>query len=302
MISLKPLLYFSLFKYPLTKEEVIAFSNTENANTVHKELDTLVENGIIYKIKDFYSCENDASQIERRVAGNEGARKIAKKADRMSRLISKFPFVEGVGISGALSKGFFDKDGDIDFFIITSKQRLWIARTLLILFKKIFLLNSKKYFCVNYFISENSLEIEEKNLFTATELVTLIPMYGNGSFKKFYDTNTWAYTTFPNKEFGQGLGALKPIHKPAITRFTEKVLRSKMGEKLDTFFLKLTYKKWKLKFSDMNPDQFNIAMKSTKNVSKHHPQGFQNKVITRLNEKYIVYENKYDITLNKEHA
>lgn len=302
MTSLKPLLYFSLFKYPLTKEEVVAFSNSKDPNTVHRELNSLVEDGVIYKIKDFYSCENDTSQIERRLAGNEGARKIAKKADRMSRLISKFPFVEGVGISGALSKGFFDEDGDIDFFIITSKQRLWVARTLLILFKKIFLLNSKKYFCVNYFISENSLEIEEKNLFTATELVTLIPMYGNGSFKRFYDINTWAYTKFPNKNFGQGLGELKPIHKPSITRLTEKILRSKIGERLDTFFLKLTYKKWEMKFSEMNPDQFNIAMKSTKSVSKHHPQGFQHKVITRLNEKYIAYETKYNIALSKEHA
>lgn len=302
MTALKSLLYFSLFKYPLTKEEVVAFSNSKDSSTVHKELTSLLEDGVIYKIKDFYSCENDPSQIERRLAGNEGARKIAKKADRMSRLISKFPFVEGVGISGALSKGFFDEDGDIDFFIITSKQRLWVARTLLILYKKIFLLNSKKYFCVNYFISANSLEIEEKNLFTATELVTLIPMYGNGSFKKFYDTNTWAYVTFPNRIFGQGLGDLKPIHKPGITRLTEKILRSKIGERLDTLFLKLTYKKWELKFSEMNPDQFNIAMKSTKSVSKHHPQGFQNRVITQLNEKYIAYETKYNISLSKEHA
>lgn len=302
MTSLKPLLYFSLFKYPLTKDEIVAFSNVENPDTVDAELQSLVNEGIIYKIKGFYSCEDDASQIERRLAGNEGARKIAKKADRMSRLISKFPFVEGVGISGALSKGFFDEDGDIDFFIITSKHRLWVARTLLILYKKIFLLNSKKYFCVNYFISENSLEIEEKNLFTATELVTLIPMYGNGSFQKFYDTNTWAYTTFPNKSFGEGLGELKPIRKPGITKLAERILRSKIGERLDTFFLKLTYKKWEMKFSEMNPDQFNVAMKSTKSVSKHHPQGFQNKVITRLNEKYDAYQSKYNITLKKEHA
>ncbi|WP_299680846.1 nucleotidyltransferase domain-containing protein [uncultured Dokdonia sp.] len=280
----------------------MAFSDAKESGIVEQELETLTKEGIIYKINGFYSCDNDMSQVERRLEGNEGARNIAKKADRMSRLISKFPFVEGVGISGALSKGFFDKDGDIDFFIITSKQRLWVARTLLILYKKIFLLNSKKYFCVNYFISENSLEIEEKNLFTATELVTLIPMYGNGSFKRFYDTNAWAYTTFPNRNFGEGLDTLKPIKKPRFTRFAEKILSSKIGEQLDTFFLKLTYKKWKMKFSEMNPDQFNVAMKSTKSVSKHHPQGFQNKVITRLNEKYITYENKYNITLNKEHA
>ena len=118
MTSLKPILYFSLFKYPLTEEEVIAFSDAKDASIIRQELDTLVNDGVIYKIDQFYSCENDPTQIERRLEGNEGARNIAKKADRMSRLISKFPFVEGVGISGALSKGFFDKDGDIDFFII----------------------------------------------------------------------------------------------------------------------------------------------------------------------------------------
>ena len=92
-----------------------------------------------------------------------------------------------MGISGSLSKGYYDDDGDIDFFIITSPKRLWIARTFLILYKKIFLLNSRKYFCVNYFISSNALEIEEKNIFTATELTTLLPMFGNGSFHKFYE-------------------------------------------------------------------------------------------------------------------
>ncbi len=302
MTSLKALLYFSLFKYPLTEEEIIAFSDSEDATAITTELEALVTEGVVYKINGFYSCEDEPAQIERRIAGNEGARNIAEKAERMSRLISKFPFVTGVGISGALSKGFYDEDGDIDFFIITSKRRLWVARTILILYKKIFLLNSKKYFCVNYFIAENSLEIEEKNLFTATELVTLIPMFGNGSFHKFYKTNHWAYKVFPNRILGNGLDQLKEIKKPGITKFVEKILSSRLGERLDTFFLRLTYKKWKLKFSSMNQEQFNVAMKSTKGVSKHHPRGFQNKVITRLNEKYEAYEKKYNITLNKEHA
>ncbi len=302
MTPLKPLLYFSLFRYPLTKEEIFAFSGCDNPEGTKQQLRQLVNKNVVYNIDGFYSLENDATLVKRRLEGNEGAKKIFSKADRMSRLISKFPFVEGVGISGALSKGFFDKDGDIDFFIITSPGRLWIARTLLILYKKIFLFNSKKYFCVNYFVSENALEIQEKNVFTATELVTLIPMYGNGSFHKFYDTNDWAHSRFPNQIFGGDLDTLKPICKTGLTRFIEKLLNTGLGDRLDSFFHRLTYKKWKVKFKDLSRDHFEVAMKSTRDISKHHPQNFQQKVISRLNEKYLEYQEKYDIQLTPEHA
>ena len=262
----------------------------------------MVDDKVVYKIDDFYSLEDDSNLIKRRLAGNKGAKGISKKADRMSKLISKFPFVEGVGLSGALSKGFYDEDGDIDFFIITAPERLWIARTLLILYKKIFLLNSKKYFCVNYFVSENALEIEEKNLFTATELVTLIPKYGNGSFHKFYNNNNWAYTKFPNKSYTKSLDALKPINKSRLSSFVERVLKGALGDRLDNFFLRITYKKWKVKFNALERDQFDIALKSTPDVSKHHPKNFQQKVINRLNQKYREYEKKYNILLTPEHA
>ena len=302
MTPLKPLLYFSLFKYPLTKAEILSFSSCNNQDGTQAELKRLVNENVVYKIDDFYCLENDKSQITRRLAGNEGAKKVAKKADRMSRFISRFPFVEGVGLSGALSKGFFDEEGDIDFFIITAPGRLWIARSLLILYKKIFLLNSKKYFCVNYFVSENALEIPEKNVFTATELVTLIPMYGNGSFHTFYDRNDWAYIQFPNKSYDEGLDALKPIKKSRFIQLVEKLFNGHIGDRLDTFFLRLTYKKWRTKFNHLDRDQFDIAMKSTRDVSKHHPNNFQQKVITRLNEKYREYQEKYDIPLSPEHA
>ena len=71
------------------------------------------------------------------------------KAIKRAKFISKFPYIENVSISGALSKNYYNNDGDIDFFLITQPNRLWIARTLLIIYKKMFLLNSRKYFCVN---------------------------------------------------------------------------------------------------------------------------------------------------------
>ena len=302
MTPLKPLLYFSLFQYPLTEEEIYAFSEGTSKEEVKAELDELVQNQVIFFIDGFYLCDNNAANIERRLFGNKMAKNIHAKANKVSKFISKFPYVEGVGISGSLSKGYYDEEGDIDFFIITSPNRLWIARTLLILYKKIFLLNSRKYFCVNYFISTNSLEIDEKNRFTATELVTLMPMYGNGSFHDFYKQNTWVHSFLPNKTITEGLVNMNPVKKPLTSKLIEKSLNNKLGEKLDAFFLKITYKKWKIKFSDLEDRQFNIALKSTKDVSKHHPLNFQRKVIERLNGKYDELKEKHNIHLVKEHA
>lgn len=302
LTPLKPLLYFSLFKYPLTFEEMFAFSEARNKDAFAAELRDLVSDKVVYNIGDYYLCENDEKLISRRLKGNEGAKRIFSKSEKMSRLISRFPFVDGVAVSGSLSKGYFDKDGDIDFFIITAPARLWVARTLLILFKKIFLFNSKKYFCVNYFISSDSLEIEEKNRFTATELVTMIPMYGNGSFEEFYRKNKWAYGILPNQIMAAGMKGLKPAKKPLFTRIIEGFFYGKLGNAFDSLFLRITYRKWKVKFDSLDRANFNVAMKSTKNVSKHHPQNFQRKVIERLNDKYREYQEKYDIYLPQEHA
>ena len=302
MTLLKPILYFSLFKYPLTEEEIFNFSKAESKEQIKLDLMELVNDDIIYKIDDFYLTENNETLIKRRLEGNKMAKNIYQKALTVSRLISKFPYVEGVGISGSLSKGYYDDDGDIDFFIITSPKRLWIARTFLILYKKLFLLNSRKYFCVNYFISSNALEIEEKNIFTATELTTLLPMFGNGSFHKFYDKNKWVESYLPNKTVTDGLSKLNLVKKPTVTKIIEYFLDSKIGDWLDTVFLRITYHKWKIKFNHLEERQFNVAMKSTKNISKHHPLNFQRKVIDRLNNRYDELREKHNIHIAKENA
>ena len=52
----------------------------------------------------------------------------------------------------------------------------------------------------------------------------------------------------------------------------------------------------------MGKEDFRIALKSTQNVSKHHPYNFQKKVILALNEKYIEFYKLYNIELSEENA
>ncbi|WP_299438739.1 nucleotidyltransferase domain-containing protein [uncultured Aquimarina sp.] len=299
MNSLKPLLYFSIFKYPLSAEEIYMFSPAANKSEINDELEYLKKKGVVSIDNSYYFLDGDIQSVTRRIEGNKMAKAVMDKAIKKGVFISKFPYIKGVGISGALSKNYHDKDGDVDFFVITKPGRLWIARTLLMLYKKIFLFNSRKFFCINYFISESSLEISEKNIFTATELLTLIPVSGN--FAEFYNKNQWVSEFLPNLEIGKP-SIISKNKKSFLSRFIEFILNSKIGNLLELLFLRLTVKKWTTKFNTLSKEDFKIAMKSTNGVSKHHPQNFQKKVIAKLNKKYNEFQSKYNIELEKEHA
>lgn len=302
MTSLKAILYFSIFDYPVTKEEIFTFSNCCSKQEIEEELKDLERNNIIFKIDNYYLKTNNPEFIEKRIKGNEMANNVMPKAKKMANKIAQFPFVRGVSFSGAFSKGYFDEDGDVDFFIITAKNRLWIARTFLILYKKIFLLNSKKYFCVNYFISEKDLDVAEKNKFTAMEVATLIPTHGKKVFERFFFENQWVYDYFPNVKLDGKTDETKKIKSTLLKNTLEWFLSFRLGTMFERFFQKLTLRKWKSKFKAIPKEDFDIAMKSTDDVSKHHPNNYQKKVIESLNTIYFQVKKNHQIVLEPEHA
>jgi predicted nucleotidyltransferase len=260
----------------------------------------LIDQKIVIKVGDFYLSGCGSECIEKRQKGNEMAAKAMIKARERASLISKFPFVEAVGVSGSLSKGYYDHTSDIDFFVITKPGRLWIARTLLMLYKKIFLLNSRKYFCINYFMSSANLELEEKNRYTATEIKTLIPMQGKTMLERFYLKNEWISNIFGT--FAPELAPVPEIKKPLFTKAIQWLFDNALGDVIDDIFEKITLHFWNIKFSAMNRDDFKIALKTTKDISKHHPLNFQKKVIRSLNEKYEELGRQHNIVLAKEYV
>lgn len=298
---LKTLLYFDIFNYPLTLDEIHEYccGYAVSKEEIGKQLELLEDLGHISRKDFFYLIQNDniPALVERRIKGNKEAQRFLKIAKRVSKFISYFPFVRGICLSGSLSKGYADSDSDIDFFVITEPGRLWICRTLLILFKKIFLFNSHKYFCVNYFIDTNSLEIPDKNLFAATELLSIIPAVDADLYKKLILANSWIKEYYPN-------GKLKDekyfVHKPNtsfLKKVGEKILSGKFGNWLDNKCFKTTLSTWKRKFEHFNKEEFDLNLRTRKNVSKHHPNGFQIKVMKAFEENVKKFEDKYNISL-----
>jgi len=292
---LKVLVYFDLFRYPLKPDEIRTFLDQQISEDELKDsLNKLTQLRRIFKLNEFYSLQNDVSLVERRRKGNTEAICLLAKAERIAGLLYKFPYVRAIGISGSLSKNFADEKADIDYFIITKADRLWIARTFLHLFKKIpFIKGPKKFYCMNYFVDEAGLVIEEKNIYTATELVTLIPMAGNGSMKKFFETNAWSFNYFPN----QGLPPVKEgIKKPEpwFKKFSEYLLNNKLGNWIDDYLMKLTTRRWQKKEAEhrLNTKGERMGLKTGKHFSKPNPIFFHDRFLSNYANRLAEIEKK----------
>lgn len=290
---MRTLLYFDIFQHPLTRDEIERFGPL-SAHRLDRALIALEAAGVIEHERGFFALGRAGELVDRRCDLERRAQERMAKALRMSRFIGAFPFVRGVMLSGSMSKGVMAPDADIDYFVITAPGRLWVARTLLILFKKLFLLNSRKDFCVNYFVDTDHLAIEDRNLYTATEIITLKPTHGPEACRDFFRANQWAMTHFPN--------AAAPTADIAATaprrakRALEQVLSGRLGEHADDLCMRLTFHWWKRKFSDMDPRSFELALRTRKYVSKHHPQSFQQRVLGALDDRMRTFTLRHGLS------
>ena len=236
---LKALVYFDIFDYPLTENEIRSFLDQPiDENEFTNSMKKLLRSKHIFQLHEFYSLQQDPSLAKRRKKGNELAASLLVRAEKIAKFLYKFPYVRAIGVSGSVSKNFADENADIDYFIITKANRLWIARTLLHLYKKNPFLKKRNYhYCMNYFIDEDDLLIEEKNVYTATELFTIIPMAGNGSMTNFFNTNSWSHTYFPNRSLPSVKEDIKK-HGPWFKKLAESLLNNKLGTSFDNYLMR----------------------------------------------------------------
>jgi hypothetical protein len=294
---LKVLLYSDIFRYPMTQKEIRMNSSVVGIGQeeINKELLVLVKKKLIKTDGEFYFLPTNKEFIIRsRKEGNKKAEQFIKIAFRISRFISCFPFVKGIFISGSISKGYADRNSDIDYFIVTEPGRLWIARTLLILFKKIFLLNSRKYFCLNYFIDSDHLAIPDKNFFTAKELSHLIPIFNENTHKKILEENKWIRSYLPNFEYPKPNKIIET--NLFLKHFLEKLLLWKGVDVLDTMCMNITEKFWAFKYRKYNTGE-DKSIRCKKHVCKFHPKNFEKKTLNFHQARIRIYQEQYNLNL-----
>jgi hypothetical protein len=282
---LKVLTYFGIFRHPLLLDEILSLLlTTTSKNELLNELLILVNQELISEKNGYYFLGNDVSSIQKRLIGEVKAANILPKAKKVGILISYFPFVRFVGISGSLSKGYADDKTDYDYFVITSKNNLWICRSILHLFKKLTFLAGKQHcFCMNYFVDESAIEIKDKNIFAMYEITSLIPVYNSAVYSNFTESNIWVKNKLP--QFNYKKFEIKN-HNNLIKRAIEIILSVFPLSIINKALMKITDYKWKRKWTkEKYPmNEYDLAFRTRINISKNHPKNHQKFVLSKLSK------------------
>ena len=127
-----------------------------------------------------------------------------KKAKKIAEILGKrFKNILFVGVTGSVAAGFPKENDDIDLFIITKKDTLWVSRFWVRLFVIMNKIPHRKYgkaehkdeFCFNMWLDELALEIPKNRqlLRNAVDMVLMKKVYDkNDTYLKFLKANKWA--------------------------------------------------------------------------------------------------------------
>lgn len=276
--------YFDYFNFPLSKKQLHTFlsAKVDSMQILDYAIEALVAQQIIEEKDGFYALKNIKRFVANRLEGEQRFRDLSARIEKTTQRLSRFPFVTFIGLSGSLSKGYASEKADIDLFIVTRKNRLWICRTILHVFKKIsFIKGSQHWYCMNYFVDETALEIEEQNYFTAIELSTLKPLADQDSVhQNLIESNIhWMSKVLPNYQFGpkNDTGKMRVF-------WPLRIFEIFGNDSLNAFLMYWTDKKWRRKWARKKfpAEDYELAFKTKINVSKNHRHNYQKKLLELL--------------------
>jgi len=283
---LQCLLYFGIFKYPLTLNEVHQFNPCKAAiDELEASLERLKASGKVFQEEEFYLTQTQTDWVEKRKQGYSRAIDLLGRSAKYVSVIASFPFVEGIAISGSLSKYHVTDDADIDYFIITKANRLWIARSFLHFFKKLtFISGHQHFYCMNYFVDTEALSLEQRNPYTAIELATLIPVFNRKLIEHLISENQWISDFLPNHPGVNNFNYLIDTKKGLLKSVFEGLLNILFPKSLNRFFMKLTDKKWRKKWRSegFSNAEYNRALQTETHISKNHPVDYEKLVLDEL--------------------
>lgn len=298
-MALKALIYSDIFSYPLTLNEVFERSDIESIDALKPALYELVQGGYVYFINGFYLLRNDKALVEQRLKANKKATQYLRIAKWVTALIKHFPFVRGVMLSGSISKNYIDEQSDIDYFIITVPNRLWVCRLFFIICQKVIFLNRCKFFCYNYMIDEQHLAIPHRTYYSAMEIVTLIPTYNGKTYRIFQRYNDWTKQYFPNSN--QHSTQYVPYTQSILQQSLEAIFNNKFGEWVDKKLMLLTQKNWRKKMASKKFANAN-ELELKRFIAKAHTQDHYCSIMSLFSSRMQQYESLLNIKFHHAFA
>lgn len=230
---LTALTYSDGFDFPLTLDELWLFSPP---STIKKEeLPRLIKKISLVSMCGAYIClKGRESLCDTRKKNNIFVQEQRKKAQKIADILSKLPWVLCICISGSLAAGQYKEHDDIDFFVITKCDTIWLSRLCILGLLQILGKRRRKEevhaphsICVNMFIDTKGLflGVLGQDIYVAREIAQLkVLVNKQKTFEKFLIENRWVKTFLPHA-FSLRSTHIQDPSVSSFSRFTNAIAR-----------------------------------------------------------------------------
>lgn len=222
---LQTVAYADVFDYPLTITEIHRYLTGMRASRSDVEHE-LGAGSFLSANEGYYMLPGRESLSQVRQRREKTASTMWHPAMGYGNVIAYMPFVRMVAITGSLAMNNVDRDPDIDYFIVTSRGRLWTVRAMALALARAAAVQGIRL-CPNYLVSEDALVFPQHTLYAAHELVQMVPIFGLEMYERICWLNGWKNRFLPN---AQGLPPLtaqvRMLHRnETVGSFFENALR-----------------------------------------------------------------------------
>ena len=190
--------------FPFSLEEVTNYF-LPKSNLTTEELRSLLTAhsfpDLNFIIKDGYLLTSHnqslASRFEREQVSAAKLESAASFANLLTRLV---PFIRTIAVTGSVAYGSAEKWDDVDLFIITERNRLWVSTFLMLLQIRLYKILGLRAshllpFCLSYLHDEEGFSIESRrsrrNPLFARELLKAKPVAGTAKYRRILEENKW---------------------------------------------------------------------------------------------------------------
>lgn len=200
---LNTLAYADIFDYPLTVKEIHKWLIPE-PSVLSVSLSQQIG-----RSQGYYFLAGRRHLVQLRQSRHRTSLKKLRLAKRVGDWLKLIPFINLVGITGALAMNNSESTDDIDLMIITSHHTLWLTRPLVVTFME--LLGVRRHpscsssvanrFCLNLWLDTTALSVPKsrRNLYTAHEVAQVKPLWSRGhTYQEFLSANRWINRYLPN--------------------------------------------------------------------------------------------------------
>jgi len=233
---LESVAYSDVFDFPVTAAEIhrsLAVETSQAAVEAILELNSPLAEHVTFKAPYYVLAGRDALIATRERRGR-ASKRLMRRAGFYGRLIGNLPFVRMVAVTGSLAVDNADDGDDIDYLIVTSPGRVWLARALTMTVVRLATLRGLTL-CPNYLLAESALSLPERDAYTARELLQMRPVHGREVHARMLRANTWGRDLMPNWQVelaGEGrTGSL-------LGRIGERALGGRLGDAIERWLLR----------------------------------------------------------------